>query len=83
MGPLHQWIADELRRGMAGGESRSGDPLPSEHKLCMAYGVSRGTVRQALAALRAERARQTIDAVADAEQSTAPGAAAFARVEAA
>jgi GntR family transcriptional regulator len=56
MQPLHERIADELRRRIATGELRSGDPLPSEHRLCSAYGVSRGTVRQALAALRAEGA---------------------------
>jgi len=53
---LHAQIADELRRGIAIGELRSGEPVPSENQLCAAYGVSRGTVRQALAALRAEGA---------------------------
>lgn len=56
MEPLHQRIASELRRRIATGELRSGEPVPSEHQLCSAYGVSRGTVRQALAALRAEGA---------------------------
>jgi GntR family transcriptional regulator len=52
----YQRIADELRRRIATGELRPGDPVPSEHQLRAAYGVSRGTVRQALAALRAEGA---------------------------
>lgn len=56
MDPLHARIADELRRRIAVGELRSGDPVPSEHQLRKDYGVSRGTVRQALAALRAEGA---------------------------
>ena len=56
MEPLHQRIAAELRRRIATGELRNGDPVPSEHQLCSSYGVSRGTVRQALASLRAEGA---------------------------
>lgn len=56
MESLHERIANELRRRIAGGELRSGEPMPSENQLCTAYGVSRGTVRQALAALRAEGA---------------------------
>lgn len=54
--PLHARIAADLRRRIAAGELRSGDPVPSEHQLRRTYGVSRGTVRQALAALRAEGA---------------------------
>lgn len=54
--PLHARIADDLRRRIATGELHSGDPVPSEHRLRSSYGVSRGTVRQALAALRAEGA---------------------------
>ena len=51
---LHQQIADELRRQIEAGELRPGDPLPSENALMRRYGVSRGTVRQARAALRAD-----------------------------
>jgi GntR family transcriptional regulator len=52
--PLHQQIADELRRQIAQGALRQGDPLPSENDLIRQFGVSRGTVRQARAALRAD-----------------------------
>lgn len=52
--PLHQQIAAELRRQIAEGELRPGDPLPSEHTLMRRFGVSRGTVRQARAALRSD-----------------------------
>ena len=52
--PLHEQIAGELRRQIEAGELRPGDPLPSENALMRRYGVSRGTVRQARAALRAD-----------------------------
>ncbi len=52
--PLHAQIADELRRQIRAGELRPGELLPSEGRLLARFGVSRGTVRQALAALRAE-----------------------------
>ena len=52
--PLHGQITDELRRQIVAGELRPGDLLPSENALMSRYGVSRGTVRQALAALRAD-----------------------------
>lgn len=52
--PLHQHLADELRRAVKDGSLRPGRPLPSEAELAAGYRVSRGTVRQALAALRAE-----------------------------
>lgn len=52
--PLHQQVADILRAQIAGGEFRAGDALPSEHVLMQQFGVSRGTIRQARAALRAD-----------------------------
>ena len=52
--PLHQQIADELRQLIAAGAFRPGDPLPSEHSLMQRFSVSRGTIRQARAALRAD-----------------------------
>ncbi|MFN8590949.1 MAG: GntR family transcriptional regulator [Thermomicrobiales bacterium] len=54
--PLHQQIADALREQIAAGALHPGDPLPSEHDLMRQFGVSRGTIRQARAALRAEGA---------------------------
>src|SRR5690349_7486682 len=54
--PLHRQIADELRREIDAGMLRPGDPLPSETDLMRRFGVSRGTVRQARATLRADGA---------------------------
>jgi GntR family transcriptional regulator len=53
-GPLHERIAGELRDRIARGALHAGEQLPSEARLCGEFGVSRGTVRQALAALRTE-----------------------------
>jgi GntR family transcriptional regulator len=53
---LHHQIRTELRRQIAAGELAVGSPLPSEAQLCERFEVSRGTVRQALTALRAEGA---------------------------
>lgn len=52
--PLHRQLADTLRDRIRRGEIATGSPVPSEAELVAAYGVSRGTVRQALAQLRAE-----------------------------
>lgn len=51
---LHGDLAHELRRQILAAELLVGQPLPSEARLCEQWGASRGTVRQALAALRAE-----------------------------
>lgn len=52
--PRHAAIAQALREQMRSGELTPGSPLPSESQLTSRFAVSRGTVRQALAALRAE-----------------------------
>jgi GntR family transcriptional regulator len=52
--PRHHQIADALRRQIASGALKPGDQIPSEHDLMRQFGVSRGTVRQARAALRAD-----------------------------
>ncbi|TKK89260.1 GntR family transcriptional regulator [Herbidospora galbida] len=52
--PLHQRIAADLRRRIAGNDLPIGAALPSESQLCEQWGASRAPVRQALAALRAE-----------------------------
>ncbi len=52
--PLHRRLACHLRRAIRDGALPAGEAVPSEADLTAAYGVSRGTVRQALAALRAE-----------------------------
>ena len=53
-GPRHLAIAETLREEIRSGALQPGAPLPSEARLTDRFGVSRGTVRQALAALRSE-----------------------------
>lgn len=50
----HEEIAEELRRAIDREEYTIGGLLPSEAELAARYAVSRGTVRQAVAALTAE-----------------------------
>jgi GntR family transcriptional regulator len=52
--PLYRKVAGDLRSAIAAGEYGSGARLPAEDELARRYGVSRGTVRQALASLRAD-----------------------------
>lgn len=49
--PLYQQVADRLRRKIAAGDYAVGAQLPSEEDLCQEFGVSRITVRAALAQL--------------------------------
>lgn len=53
--PRHAQLATELRRRIVEGHYAVGEPLPSESSLTAEFAVSRGTLRQALAALRAEQ----------------------------
>ncbi|WP_329279496.1 GntR family transcriptional regulator [Streptomyces sp. NBC_01451] len=50
----HEEIADELRRAIDREEYTVGSRLPPETELAAHYGVARGTIRQAVAALTAE-----------------------------
>ena len=50
----HEEIADELRRAIDREEYTVGSRLPPETELASHYGVARGTIRQAVAALTAE-----------------------------
>lgn len=50
----HEEIADELRRAIDREEYTVGSLLPAETDLAAQYGVARGTVRQAVAALTVE-----------------------------
>ncbi|WP_200300541.1 GntR family transcriptional regulator [Streptomyces adelaidensis] len=54
MAARHEEIAEELRRGIDREEYTVGSLLPPETELAAHYNVSRGTVRQAVAALTAE-----------------------------
>lgn len=46
--PLHRQLRDVLARGIARGRYRPGERILSERELCLRYGVSRTTVRQAV-----------------------------------
>lgn len=52
--PLHRRISEQLHREIEQGRPAIGEALPSEAELMARFGVSRGTIRQALAALRAD-----------------------------
>ena len=51
---LYRKVADDLRASIVAGEYPAGTRLPSESDLAERYSVSRGTIRQAFAALRAD-----------------------------
>jgi GntR family transcriptional regulator len=51
---LYQRVAEDIRAAIAAGEYPASTKLPSENELAQRYGVSRGTIRQAFAALRAD-----------------------------
>ncbi|AVH58766.1 MULTISPECIES: GntR family transcriptional regulator [Streptomyces] len=53
-GALYQQVAAAIREAILSGEFEPGAPLPSEAQLIGRYKVSRPTVRNAIAALRAE-----------------------------
>lgn len=46
-------VVDQLRSAIIDGRLRTGDRLPSEHQLAQDFGVSRGTVREAIRTLAA------------------------------
>ena len=52
--PLYYQIIGIIKRGIAANILKPGDMLPSEAELCNAYGISRSTIRQALASLENE-----------------------------
>jgi len=52
--PLYEQVADALRRAITRGDFGAGDPIPSEAELREQHGVSRDTVRKALARLTQE-----------------------------
>jgi DNA-binding GntR family transcriptional regulator len=51
---LYRTVAEDIKAAIAAGGYAAGTRLPSEHELAERYSVSRGTVRQAFAALRAD-----------------------------
>jgi len=50
-GPLHKWLADEIRSKVIRGDITPDQPLETEAELAQRYQVSRGTVRQAMTTL--------------------------------
>ena len=51
---LYRKVAEDIKAAIAARGYAAGTRLPSEHELAERYSVSRGTVRQAFAALRAD-----------------------------
>ena len=51
---LYRKVAEDIRAAIAAGDYAAGTRLPSENELAERYSVSRGTIRQAFAALRAD-----------------------------
>lgn len=60
---VYEQLAAILREQIRAGRYPPGERLPSEHALAAQYAVSRPTVRQALAILRAQHLIETIDGV--------------------
>jgi GntR family transcriptional regulator len=52
--PRYRQVAEELRRRIEAGAISAGSLLPAESALVREFGVSRGTAREAIAALRSE-----------------------------
>ena len=48
MVPLYYQLKEQLLQQIQSGALQSGDLLPSETEMCQTYGLSRGTVRQAI-----------------------------------
>ena len=57
---LYQSVAEELQQAIAAGKYLPGDKLPSERELMETYGISRITVRQAMAILESRGMSQSI-----------------------
>ena len=51
---LYRKVAEDIKAAIAIGAYPAGTRLPSESELAERYSVSRGTIRQAFAALRAD-----------------------------
>lgn len=54
-GNLVAKVSEQLRRSIQAGEITPGTKLPSEARLTESFGVSRTVIREAIAALRADR----------------------------
>lgn len=73
--PRYRQVAEQIRRDVAGGRYTPGERLPSEGALARAFGISRGTLRQALGALGREGLVQTVPgygSIVSAQSDTTP-----------
>jgi GntR family transcriptional repressor for pyruvate dehydrogenase complex len=52
--PAYLQVADQIRQAILGGSLAPGEPLATEREMCLQFGVSRTTVREALRALQAQ-----------------------------
>ena len=52
--PLYRQIKDLIMQGLASGEWRPGESIPSEAELAIRFNVSQGTVRKAIDEMAAE-----------------------------
>lgn len=52
--PPYRRVAEQLRAAIVEGRLRPGESLPSEHELAQQHGVTRTTVRKAIAVLRSD-----------------------------
>lgn len=55
LSPLYKEVKQRLTRGLAAGEWKAGEAIPSETRLAERFGVSIGTIRKAIDELVAER----------------------------
>ncbi len=52
--PIYLQVANQMREAILAGQLSPGDRLPTERALCVQFGVSRASVREALRALQAQ-----------------------------
>lgn len=52
--PVYLQVAEQMREAILAGQLSPGDQLPTERALCVQFGVSRASVREALRALQAQ-----------------------------
>jgi len=75
--PKYRQLLDILRNRILSSEFAPGDKLPSEEELILAYEVSRGTVRKAVAQLEAEKLVRTEQGIGSFVHSMHPRAIPF------
>jgi GntR family transcriptional regulator of arabinose operon len=76
--PRYRQIAERIRRDVGSGQYAPGERLPSEGELARAFGVSRGTLRQALGALGRDGLVQTVPGHGTFVRAGQPGAVGIA-----